>query len=359
VRVTVDFGAVVLSGTADSIAQRGLLADVVSRVRGVEGVTMTGVTLSHASSRADAELEADVGDELRDDARLDGTSVQAAVHGKDAVLSGVVGSLAQRDAASADAWSAGVASVDAHAVRIDWTAVGRATSADRRPPPSDPQIAAAVRRRLERDVRVGDQLPSVDVAQGAVTLAGNVADFRADGAAIGDARSVSGVWRVEDAMRVAPARRESDALIQEQVLSGIYEDVAAPDSRSVRVLTSNGKVTLRGAVASQEDKKVIEDDVEEVPGVAALDDQLVVRGNSPQTTVVATGSLAHLVTEDIFWDPRIAQDDTITVAAAPNGDVTLAGHVESTREARAANDDAIRAGAAHVIDHIEVVNVPP
>ena len=48
----------------------------------------------------------------------------------------------------------------------------------------------AVSRRLSSDVRVRDQIPSVRVEQGVVTLSGNVVDFRAASAAERDARGV-------------------------------------------------------------------------------------------------------------------------------------------------------------------------
>lgn len=154
-------------------------------------------------------------------------------------------------------------------------------------------------------------------------------------------------------MTVIPAKRESAAMIQQLVVRGIYSDVAAPDSRDVRVTTLNAKVTLRGAVASQEDKKVIENDAEEVPGVVALEDDLQVQGYGPQTLVIPPESIRHGAIEDIFWDARVGSGK-VRVDVAANGDVTLTGVVDSWQEARAAGDDAILAGAAHVLKRIHI-----
>jgi osmotically-inducible protein OsmY len=190
----------------------------------------------------------------------------------------------------------------------------------------------------------------VDVDQGVVTLSGNVADFRAARAASGDAKRVNGVRQVEDRMTVLPAKRENDASIQEQVQRGVSSEQAAPDSANVRVTTTSARVTLHGAVASQEEKEIIESDVEEVPGVMAVEDDLQVRGYGPRTHAIP-GTLRDNVVERIFWDPRVATG-TVTTSVAPNGDVTLTGLVESWGEARAASEDAILAGAAHVMQRI-------
>jgi osmotically-inducible protein OsmY len=356
VQATVSAATVTLRGTADSHAQKDLLADTASRVPGVQDVTVA-IAITKVSARSDSEIATDATDELREDAWLDGTHIAVAVHGKQAVLTGEVGSLAQRDAAIEDVFRAGVASVDAHALHVDWRENERTPAGAERPPPSDSDVKTAIGRRLANDTRLGMQLPNVQVARGVVTLSGTALDFRAVRAAVSDARRVSGVWRVEDSVTVPAAKRESDATIQAQVLRGIYTDVAAPDSRDVRVTTTNARVTLQGAVAAQEDRKVIEEDTEDVPGVVAVVDELRVRGPGPGTPAMSNDTLRHRVLEAIFWDPRI-KGGNVTVEVAPDGDVTLGGQVDGWGEARAANEDAIRVGAAHVIDHVHAAAGP-
>ena len=134
VRATAVASTVTLKGTADSDAQRQLLGEVAARVRGVRAVNLQ-VAVSRASPRMDAEIASDVTDNLADDARLDRTRVSVEVRAKHAVLSGVVGSLAQRNAAVQDAWSAGVAGVDARTLLIDTvpTTSGRSRRPGARP----------------------------------------------------------------------------------------------------------------------------------------------------------------------------------------------------------------------------------
>ncbi|MGH7295963.1 MAG: BON domain-containing protein, partial [Polyangiaceae bacterium] len=356
VKVTVAGATVTLGGTTDSSAQRDLVAELASRVQGVRDVRLA-LTVRRASPRSDSEIAGDATDTIHDDARLDGALVAVAVHAGVATLTGTVGSLAERDAAVEDAREAGAADVDSRGLRIDWRENERLRAATRRPPPTDDFIATAVRRRLSNDARVGAATPAVSAAQGVVTLSGTVGDFRADRAAVRDARRVSGVVRVEDRITVLPAKRQADATIEKQALRGIYEDVAAPDTRGVQVLVANAKVTLRGSVASPEDRRVIEDDVEEVPGVVAVQDDLKIRGYGPQTVVVPPDAVRSRVRESIFWDPRVGPGE-VQVQGGHDGDVTLGGAVDTWQEARAAVDDAVRAGAAHVTDDLHVADAP-
>jgi osmotically-inducible protein OsmY len=352
VQIGASLGTVTLKGTVDSYAQRDLLAEAAARVRGVQAVNLS-VAVTRVSSRSDAEIATDVTDEMRDDARLDGTSVAVGVRARKAVLAGVVGSLAQREAAVEDAWNAGVAGVDAEAVRIDWLDRARGRRILPLPVPSDADIGNAVGRVLSGDARVGTQLPSVKVEHGVVTLSGSVVDFRAQRAAYRDARRIGGIRQVENDTTILPEERESDATIQRQVLQGIYDDVAASGARDVQVTALHARVTLSGAVASPEDKRVIEDDVEEVPGVVAVENDLRVPGYVPQTEVIAPETIRHRVIEAIFWDPRVPTGE-VTVEVDSRGSVTLNGQVDSWEDAQSAGEDAVRAGAAHVIDQLRV-----
>jgi osmotically-inducible protein OsmY len=358
VEVTASASTVTMRGAADSYMQRKLLTDLASRVRGVQDVNTTAVILTRAADRSDAEVLADVEDRLREDAMLDGTQVTAAVHGRGAALSGVVGSLAQRDAAVADVETAGVTTVDTQALRVDWSENDRAMATAQQPPPSDQRISETIGRRLSDDGRVGAPFPTVHVDQGVTTLSGTVMDFRADKAAIEDTRGVRGVSRIEDRMTVVPAEHEGDAAIQALVLRSIYEDTTAPDSRNVRVTTVGARVTLEGPVASEVEQRELVYDVEGVPGVVAVDDRLQVQGYGTQTHPVQPGWLQHRIAECIWWDPRVGTNK-VTVDVTPAGEATLSGTVDSAGEARAANDDAVRAGAAHVQDHLRVTGAPP
>jgi osmotically-inducible protein OsmY len=346
-KITAASGVVTLHGSVDSSTQRELVADVASHVLGVKQLHVT-VEIAHGAPRADSEIAADIVDRFHDDARLYGAHVAVDVNGRSVALSGVTGTLAQRDQASDDAWVSGVTNVDAHAVVVDWQSE-RVRVHDHVAPPSDAHIADSVRRWLANDATLGLQPPTVAVAHGVVTLMGNVVDFRAQKAAMRDAQRVLGVSAVVDHTTVIAARHESDAAIEAQAQENVYND--ASDAHAVTIATNDGRVTLSGAVASQAERASIEGDVEMVPGVTAVEDDLSVPGYVPETHLVAATSMKKRVVDSIFWDPRV-DDRRVHVDVSAAGDVTLTGFVDTREAAQAATDDALRAGAAHVTDEL-------
>ena len=227
VAASLNQGKVTLRATVDSFSQRELLRHAVSRARRVQARDLA-VTIVRPSPRSDVQLVADLTDRLHDDARLDGTRLAVDVRGRDATLSGILGSLMQRDAAAEDAGVAWAATVDTRRVRIDWRQSPPALVGAERPPLSANHEADAVRRALASDERLGGQLPTVSADLGVATITGNVIDFRAKKAAVGDARRVSGVSPIDDQMTVLPAKVESDATIQRQLTWAMYNDEAIP-----------------------------------------------------------------------------------------------------------------------------------
>jgi osmotically-inducible protein OsmY len=352
VEATASDAVVTLRGAADSYVQRRLLAIAVASVRGVRAVDLA-VTVSKPAARTDAELAADVLGGFADDARLGRTHLTVEVHGQDVVVAGVVGSLAQRVAALQDAEEAGAAKVDGDAVRIDASLRGVDLGAAV-PRMSDAHVADGVRRALSGDPRLKNAAPTVSVHLGGVTLSGKVTDFRAKKAASRDARGVSGVMGVDDRMTVLPVKTESDASIQTQAAESVYSESLVPDARDVLLTTRNARVTLRGHVASPEERATIQADVEEVPGVVAVDNGLEVTGYGPKTSAVSADTIRHDIIEAIYWDARV-ETGRVTVSALADGNVTLTGTVDSLGESQAADEDAMRAGAAHVDNRIQVL----
>ena len=293
-------GVVTIRGSAASPTQRELLSDLASRVAGVQRVDLE-VDLSPAS-RQEAEISTDIHDRLDEDSRLDPRRVVIEVHGRAVSLSGVVGSLLQHDAAMADAWVPGVASVTGSDLRVDWLTSATARAIDQQSQPSDAHITDVVQNRLAGDARV-EPPPKVSVEGGVVTLTGPFSDPRAERAAVRDAYRVRGVRRVLDRMS------QSDA----------------------------------GAR-----------DTEGVPGVVDVEQ---VRAPPNDGQPVPASTIEGQAKENVFWDPRVGRH-SIEVVVGPDGAVTLTGMVDTASEMRAAEADAIVAGAAHVIDRLQLATAP-
>jgi osmotically-inducible protein OsmY len=126
VSATVGDGIVTIRGSANSSNQSEALVRVASSVPGVRRVILE-VDLP-PEYRRDAGLAADVRRRLDEDVRLVPTYVAVAVNRRQVRLSGVVGTLFQRDAAVADAWAPGVEDVDTYALRVGQLAAERAQS---------------------------------------------------------------------------------------------------------------------------------------------------------------------------------------------------------------------------------------
>ena len=353
VKPTVAAGVVTLRGTVSSAHQRQLIEDETARVPGVKDFTLS-VSLP-AATRPSDEVTSEVNGRFRDDARLAGGHVRVALTGRSAVLSGTVASLAQRQAAISDARVAGVDDVQASGLQVDPGESDGAARPQSASAADDGHLGDRVRRALAADERVGRPVPAVRVEHGVVTLSGMTGDFRAERAAVDDANQVRGVRRVDQQITVAPALLETDAVIEDQVERSVLNDLEAPDAPHLQITTLHGKVTLRGAVLSPEERRVIEDDVEAVPGVVSVENDLTIRGYAAESSAPTSPrpALRIQVIEKIFWDARVGAGK-VTVDAAADGSVTLSGRVDTAEEAKAAVDDAARAGAVRVIDHLTI-----
>ena len=91
-------------------------------------------------------------------------------------------------------------------------------------------------------------------------------------------------------------------------------------------------------------------------GVSEVDDELTV--TAPPAGIKAG------IEERLTWDARLPHD-LVTVVVAPDGTATLTGTVNRWSELRAAGEDALRGGAARVVNrlvlrrHPEVVAPAP
>lgn len=73
---------------------------------------------------------------------------------------------------------------------------------------------------------------------------------------------------------------EADRSVTQQVRQALMADAAlSMNAKNIKIVTQNGKVTLRGVVASAEEKSSIEAEARAVPGVLECDDQLEVKAN--------------------------------------------------------------------------------
>jgi osmotically-inducible protein OsmY len=342
-------GVVTLAGTTDSWQERSLIGEVAGGVPGVRGVD-NQVTFHYAMVRPEAEVAAEVNHRLATDLWLDADVLTATVKGQAVHLIGVVGSFDQKVRADSDAWVEGVNSVDDSGVLVDWVARDKQRLVSDFPLRSDAEVSHAIRDAFKYDPRLRTMQPEVFVRDGDATLVGMVDSASARLAAESDARSTIGVWQVRDEVLVQPAvKQPSDADIARAAAVALAGNTFLPDRAAIQVSVSSGKATLRGTVASGEERLDASTAVASVPGVTEVDDELRVR--------LAPVEVKSAIEARLFWDVMVPRE-RVNVAVAPDGVATLTGTVDSWSQIKAASDDALRAGAARVVDLLRLEGHP-
>jgi osmotically-inducible protein OsmY len=141
---------------------------------------------------------------------------------------------------------------------------------------TDTEIAQVVRRALEWDVEVPHTRITSTVADGVVTLAGEVDRLSEREDAARAVRYLEGVCGVTNLIVVRPPTVQSERVreVIEAALERCAERVAAREAKSMQVQVRDGTVTLTGRVHSYAEKQAVMGAVSHAPGVHTVTDQL-------------------------------------------------------------------------------------
>ena len=216
-------------------------------------------------AKTDSQIQLDVLRELKWDTRVDETEVGVTVHDGVVSLTGTVDNYAKKMAAQDAAHEVtGVLDV-ANDIEVK---VPNGTS------PSDTQIAQAIRRSLEWDVWVPEELIQSTVTNGWVTLEGAVSLMRERNDAERAVRRLAGVRGVTSKILVNP--RKIDPGDVRLVIEDALERRAEREAGHIQVAVAEGTVTLTGRVRSWEEKRAVMGAVSHAPGVRSVSDHLVI-----------------------------------------------------------------------------------
>jgi osmotically-inducible protein OsmY len=139
---------------------------------------------------------------------------------------------------------------------------------------SDADVAADVRSALVLDYQVPDDRLYVSVANGYVTLSGNVDWYYQRDAAEDDAAMILGVQGLSDEITVNQAGASATA-----ISSGIAQAFARNAELfddNIEVTTDGGRVTLSGTVATWSESDMAEDIAWMSPGVNSVTNNILV-----------------------------------------------------------------------------------
>jgi osmotically-inducible protein OsmY len=351
INVAVSRGKVILTGTVDTWAERRFADRLVRGVKGVKEVE-NDLSISYETARNDAEIKTEVERTLEWDPYLDEHPIDVAVDNGDVILTGTVGSAAEKTRAKSDAYLGGAETVDAGGLEVEpWArnTMERQTKTFIKP---DSEIKQAVMDALTYDPRVFSLNVDVGVDHGQVTLTGVVDALRAKNAAAEDARNTAGVWLVVNNIKVRPTATLTDSEIQSRVEAALLRD-AVVERHDLSATVRNHKVYLYGTVDSYYEKVRAEDVAASVQGVADVEDNLVV---DYQWIWKSDDDIAKDIENEYFWSVLIDPDD-ITVSVK-DGVATLSGVVRDWQEYKAAVENAFDAGAREVKSNLQIEGVP-
>jgi osmotically-inducible protein OsmY len=216
------------------------------------------------STRSDEEIQRDVLDELKWDARVRPNEIGVAVKDGVVTLTGWVDSYLKKIAAEEDAYH--VPGVKAVVNDIEVRLPG---SAQR----SDPDLAKAVLDALKWDAGIPTDKIQVTVDHGWVTLKGEVEYYFQKRDAERAVERLSGVRGVTNLLVVKSQPTPSD--LKEQIEKALVRN-AETDARRITVEVVGSKVILRGTVSSYAEKKEAEEVAWSAPGVTEVDNRIIV-----------------------------------------------------------------------------------
>ncbi len=213
----------------------------------------------------DSQLHRRVIDELKWDSVVDETDVGVEVDNHVVTLTGSVASYAEKAAArDAVLRVAGVLDV---ANDVTVKIPGDMTK-------TDTDIAHAVRRALDWDVIVPSDKIKSTVAQGWITLDGDVSTWRQRADAERTVKNLAGVRGVVNRIRVVPAAADPETV--RTAIEDALERQAGREADRLSIRVRDGALTLTGRVRSWYEKRAVMGAASHAPGVSEVFDQIVV-----------------------------------------------------------------------------------
>jgi osmotically-inducible protein OsmY len=354
IKVRVEKGTVTLTGTVDSWQAEQLCLKVVKGIKGVREV-ISEVKVEPKVDREDSEVEAEIKRRLHWDVWLDDALIDVNVKNGKVLLSGVVGSAAERERACGDARVSGVVSVDDSDLKVDWLRRDEMRRGQKYEDKSDKEVEKAVKDAFLYDPRVLSFKPEVEVKDGIVTLTGVVDNLKAKKAAEDDALNTVGVWRVRNYLKVRPLKQLNDSIIAKRVWDALSKDPFL-DQHRISVSVLQGKVYLKGTVNYSFEKSRAEDITSSIQGVVEIENNLRINDTLLDEEVKSDWEIKMDIETELSWDPFVDKDEvTVTVQG---GVATLSGIVDGWTQRAAATADAYQGGAVKVINHLKVLYGP-
>jgi len=206
---------------------------------------------------------------------------------------------------------------------------------------TDQDITIATESRFVVDNSVPEHAIDVTTHNGIVTLDGHVHTILAKDRATRIVENVRGVKAIVNRIDVVSLDTKTDQALTDGVRTALAKD-AATDSYEIQVESRNGVVALRGRVDSWQEKQLSAQVAKSVPGVKAIDNQLMIKPAAIRDDSEIKTEIMRMLQADVFVD------DQLIGVMVRNGHVTLTGVVGSVAEKKAAFSDSWVSGVLSV-----------
>lgn len=214
--------------------------------------------------KTDVEIQKDVMDELKWEPILNASQIGVAVQNGVVTLSGDVSNYGKKYAAERAAWR--VKGVKAVAEELEVTLMDDDKL-------TDTEIAQNVVNTLKWHTSIPDEKIRIKVAEGRVTLEGEVDwNFQKEAALI-SVRHLKGVKGINNYITIKP--RVNTAVVKDNIRKAL-ERRADFEASNIKVEAVGNKILLNGTAKSWVERCAIENAAWSTPGVATVDDQLVI-----------------------------------------------------------------------------------
>jgi osmotically-inducible protein OsmY len=300
-------------------------------------------------SRSDEDIRKDIQAALQEDPATESNKTTVTVKDAVATLTGGVGSYAERQLTARIA--NGVKGVKE---------VRNQITIDNQAKPTDEEMAAAVKARLQWDIWINGGLINPVVKDGKVTLTGTAGSVLSKSRAFDDAW-VNGVTAVDDSgLKIEPQthngaqQKSKTAISSDSEIKQAVQAVLRLDARvsafSPDVTVEDGVVTLGGSVSNLKAKTAAAQDAKNVVGVAQVANHLKVKPTGLRTDSAA---MEKQLKAALLRDPFL--DSSTIDAAVINRVAYLSGAVDSSFQKAEAQDAASRIkGVILVRNHLKV-----